>query len=105
MGQEHPGRVEAKLTYCVDDGTMPVNETKDMITKMPSYSGNFDQHIMPIENGRQTSQHLKLDVNGFQLVAHNTKVDDFIDENQLQTIYYPEVKELIKNYINENSIF
>ena len=104
MGQEHSGHVEAELTYCVDDGTMPVNETKDMITKMPSYSGNFDQHIMLIENGRQTSQHLNLDVNGFELVAHNTKVDDFIDENQLQTIYYPEVKELVKKHTQASEV-
>ena len=104
MGQQHSGHVEAELTYCVDDGTMPVNETKDMITKMPSYSGNFDQHIMLIENGRQTSQHLNLDVNGFELVAHNTKVDDFIDENQLQTIYYPEVKELVKKHTQASEV-
>jgi hypothetical protein len=98
MAKEHPNQIKAKLTYCVDDGTIPVNETKDMISKMPSYSGNFDQHIMPIKNGRQTSQHLNLDLNGFELVNHNSHVEEFINKDDLITIYYPEVRELIKNH-------
>ena len=104
MTKEYPEQVKAEINYCVDDGEMPVNETKNMRTKMPSYSGNFDHHVMLIRNGRQRSSPLQLEVNGFELVSHNTKVKNFIDPNQIKTTYYPEVQALIKKHTRASKI-
>ena len=40
---------------------------------------------------------LSLDENGFVFVAHKTNMRDFFDPEQLQSVYYPEVEELIKS--------
>jgi len=98
MARQHSSQIEAELTYCRDDGTIPVNETKDATTKIPSYSGNFDHHRMLIQNGRQTSEKFSLEINGFELVKHDTKVEDFIKGEEIETIYYPEIIKLLKKY-------
>ncbi len=102
--EQHPGTIEATLTYCVDDGTMPVNETKNAVTKMPTYSGNFDDHVMPIRNARQREIPLNLEVNGFELVEHNTAVKDFIDADEVKSTYYPEIEELVKKHTGASRV-
>lgn len=104
MTQEQPGTVEATLTYCVDDGTMPVNETKDAVTKMPSYSGNFDQHVMPIHDGRNLSTPLNIEVHGFELAEHKTAMKDFLDTEELKSVYYPEIEALIKKHTGASRV-
>ena len=41
---------------------------------------------------------LNLEVNGFELVDHNTMVKDFIHDDEIRSIYYPEIVELIKKH-------
>jgi hypothetical protein len=98
MVKQFSDSVEATLTYCVDDGRMPVNETKDIVTKMPAYSGNFDDHIMRIHNGRTSINTLNIEVNGFELIKHDTQVKNFIDVDEVKTTYYTEIEELIKRH-------
>jgi hypothetical protein len=38
-----------------------------------------------------------LDDHGFQLVNHETKVTDFLDEQNVKKNYYPEIEELLKD--------
>ena len=94
--EQYPATVEATLTYCVDDGTMPVNETKDATTKLPTYRGNFDDHLVPIHNGRSWDKPFNLDVHGFELTEHSTAMKDFMDVKEIESVYYPEIEALIK---------
>ncbi|MEE3000435.1 MAG: CmcJ/NvfI family oxidoreductase [Pseudomonadota bacterium] len=98
MDQQYPHQIKASLSYGIDDGVMPVNETKDMKTKIPSYTGNFDQRAVPISNGRQTPEKLNLESNGFELVEHNTKIKNFINGTNIESAYYSEIEELIKKH-------
>jgi hypothetical protein len=104
MTQAHPSSVEATLTYCIDDGTMPVNETKDTVTKMPSYSGNFDDHVMPIHNGRTAKNPLNFEVHGFELIEHNTQVENFIDADEVASTYYSEIEDLVKKHTGASKV-
>ena len=98
MDQQYPHQIKASLSYGIDDGVMPVNETKDMKTKIPSYTGTFDQRAVPISNGRQTPEKLNLELNGFELVEHNTEFKNFINGTNIESAYYPEIEELIKKH-------
>jgi hypothetical protein len=51
---------------------------------------------MTIRNGRLLAEQLSLDQHGFVFVEHKTKVRDFFDTRELESVYYPEVEELIK---------
>jgi hypothetical protein len=51
---------------------------------------------MTVRNGRLIADRLSLDEQGFIFVEHKTKVADFFDPVQLESIYYPEIEQLIK---------
>jgi hypothetical protein len=51
---------------------------------------------MTVRNGRPLADRLSLDEQGFVFVEHKTKVRDFFDAAQLESVYYPEVEQLIK---------
>lgn len=38
-----------------------------------------------------------LDGNGFQIVQHESKEKDFLDEERIKSIYYPETEQLLKD--------
>ena len=52
---------------------------------------------MEVRDGRLLADQLSLEQQGFVFVEHKTKVADFFDAEQLKSVYYPEVEELIKN--------
>ena len=69
--------VESELFYGIDDGVMPVNETSDSITKIPTYTGNIDPRVIRINNGRKWHEPFDIDINGFELLPHKTDMVDF----------------------------
>ncbi len=87
--------VTASLNYLVRTGEKPVNETygDGPGGLMRRTSGTLDRQIVPIRNGR--GQAFNLDAQGFELVAHDTRVGDFFDPDELARVYYPEMEALI----------
>jgi len=59
-------------------------------------NGRQEMKRMRVRNGRLIANQLSLDSHGFAFVHHSTRVVDFFDTEQLRSIYYPEVEELIK---------
>jgi len=58
--------------------------------------GNYQEHRMPIYNGRLIVKQLSLDREGFILVNHETKMKNFYDEDEVRAVYYKETEELVK---------
>ena len=88
--------VSADITFSVDTGEKPVNETFETGQAIRRRTGATEQHRVEIRDARPLAAELSLDRNGFVLVEHPTAVADFFDTDQLQTIYYPEVQRLVK---------
>lgn len=89
--------IKAHLTYCVDTGVKPVNETVGQGNLQPKYTGMSEKHLVTLYNGRLTQDQFDLDDHGFEFVNHCTGVSDFFDQDELKNIYYPEIEQLIKN--------
>ena len=87
--------VQALLTYTVDTGVKPVTGTTGADGTLRHRSGKFRDHLMTIHDARRRRDELSLEREGFVLVNHETRVDDFYDPHQLQTIYYPEIERLV----------
>jgi hypothetical protein len=51
---------------------------------------------MNVKDMRSIRDQFTLDKNGFELVDHKTEEKDFLDEERVENVYYPEVAELIK---------
>ena len=86
----------AGIPYTVDTGEKLVNETFGPNNIRRRNSGTQQLMPMAVRNGRLLAGEISLERNGFVLVEHQTKVGDFFDSQQLESVYYREVKQLIK---------
>ena len=88
--------VTAELSYAVDTGEKPVNETFGPGNIRSIRTGQRENRAVRIENGRPLAGEFALDRNGFVFVDHPTAVRDFFDADELKAVYYPEVERLVK---------
>ncbi len=88
---------EALLHYLVDTGITP--ESYGGVSQAVAdqqRKGKYQEHRMPIYNGRDITDRLSLDREGFILVKHETLVHNFYDEQEVCSVYYRETEELVK---------
>jgi hypothetical protein len=88
--------ITAEITYAVDTGAKPVNETFGPGNIQRRNVGTKEQRAVAIENGRPRAAEFALDANGFAFVDHPTAMKDFFDPAELKAVYYPEVERLVK---------
>ncbi len=89
--------VTADIPYTPDTGEKLVNETFGPNNIRRRKTGADELKPMTVRNGRLVTERLSLDEQGFVFVEHKTKVADFFDLEQLKSVYYPEVEQLIKS--------
>src|SRR5467141_3168253 len=86
----------AEIVYTVDTGEKLVNETFGPNNIRRRTSGSERAHPVEIRDGRPARKEFSLDENGFVLVDHPSAVKDFFDPRQLESVYYPELEQLVK---------
>ncbi len=91
-----PSAVQAPLNYLVKAGEKPVVYTATPGAAASERSGAFEWQTVSIADGRPVVDRLSLDGTGFELRAHDTAVSNFHDDEEVRTIYYPEVEQLVK---------
>lgn len=82
------------IAYTADTGERLVNETFGPNNIRRRTTGRDDLRRVEIADGRR--ERLSLHENGFELVAHATKVRDFFDPEELKSVYYAEVEALVR---------
>ena len=87
--------IRASLNYIVDTGVKPVNETYGPGGLLRIQSARFERCEVPIVDGRPMRESFGLDSSGFELVDHPTAVKNFLDADELKSVYYPEMERLI----------
>src|SRR5882672_5932826 len=88
--------VEAPVNYLADLSVKPVTYNPPPGTGLPRRVGNYRNFTVRVHDARCYAHDLSLDRQAFILTAHDTKVRDFYDENEVRTAYYAEVEALIK---------
>jgi len=95
--QEQPvDFVEASLTYLVDTGGKPVSYSNEPGSTPTPHKGRYEERALTIHNGRPVVDRLSLDREGFIFINHETRVRDFYDEEEVRSVYYPEMERLVK---------
>jgi hypothetical protein len=84
------------IPYTVETNEKLVNETFGPNNIRRRKTGTHELKQVAVRNGRLLADQLSLDEQGFVFVEHKTKVSDFFDRMQLESVYYPEVEQLIK---------
>jgi hypothetical protein len=88
--------IEATLNYIVDDGTKIFTETAALGGSDVRTGGRPDPRHVMIRNGRRHARDFTLDRNGFHFIRHDTAVGDFLNEAEVQQVYYAEMEALVK---------
>lgn len=91
-----PEAVEAVLNYAVDTGEKPVTHTAVLNSTPAVRTGKREERRAMIHNGRPMADEFTMDREGFVFVRHETRVSDFYDEDELRSVYYPEIDALVK---------
>jgi hypothetical protein len=89
--------VEALLNYLVNTGDKP--ESYGGVSQAVAdqqRKGKYEEHLMPIYNGRTLVKQLSLEREGFVLVNHETKIKNFYDDAEVRSVYFKETEELVK---------
>jgi len=89
-------RIEAPMNYLVDTGEKPVSYTYEPPPGVPSRSGTIVKQTVSVINGRPLVDQITLDDQGFMLTQSPTAVRDFYNDEEVRTVYYPEVERLVK---------
>jgi len=104
-GQDYqPRNISTTLNYHKDnpDGSPPA----------PSYSNrpeSYERLTTPLDvtvhDIRGSENKYSLDTTGFQIVHHESAEKDFLDEEQIKRVYYPEVEQLLKETTGAHKVF
>jgi len=95
--QESTPVFEALLNYLADTTETP--ESYGGVSQSladQKRKGKYEEHMMPIYDGRAIVDQLSLEREGFILVKHETKMKNFYDDDEVRTVYYKETEELVK---------
>lgn len=96
--------VEASLNYLVDTGEKPVSYSAEPGSTPIQHTGRYEERTVTIHNGRLIPDPLSLDREGFVFVDHETKVSDFYDEDEVRSVYYPEMERLMKKLTGASKV-
>jgi hypothetical protein len=88
--------VDAPVNYLADLSVKPVTYNPPPGTGMPRREGNYQNFVVRIHNARPYAGELSLDRQAFMLTNHDTQVRDFYDEQELKSVYFKEVEDLVK---------
>ena len=90
-----PRDVSAIFNYFKDneDGSPP---EPNYVNKPQSYERLPISQRLVVHDVRGTEDQYTLDTTGFQIYKHESVEKDFVDDEQIKKVYYPEVEELLK---------
>jgi hypothetical protein len=88
--------IEATLSYLRDTGETPWTYSGGTGSTEVRSSGERDERLVTLHNGRPVADKFSLDKTGFRFIDHDTKVENFNDAAEIQRVYYPEMEALIK---------
>ena len=88
--------IEATVNYLLDTGEMPWTYSGGPGSTEVRSGGAPDPRKVAIHDGRPYVGEFTLDRDGFRFVRHDTKVQDFLDEDEVRRVYYPEMEALVK---------
>src|SRR5258706_9273133 len=88
--------VQSTLNYIIPGDEKPVTMSNlPGEVRVTNNTGKYQAHPVTIRNGRLVGG-FALDKDGFVFVKHETKVQDFYNDDEVKKVYYPEIEQLVK---------
>jgi hypothetical protein len=96
--------VEALVSYITPSERKPFAYEFDPPDGVPRRSASYREYPVRIRNARSLKYPPTLDEQGFALRQHRTRVVDFYDEAEVKSLYYAELKQLVKDATGASSV-
>jgi hypothetical protein len=91
-----PQTIEPTVNYILNDGKEIYTYSGGSGSTEVKSEGTLDPHKVVMESARPHLSEFKLDVHGFRYVKQDTRMQNFMDADEIKRVYYPEIVELIK---------
>jgi hypothetical protein len=88
--------IKASLNYLAANSPRPVAYAYQPPAGVPQSTGTVEPHPIRIHDLRPLADQFTLDNAGFQLLSHQSAVENFWDEQELVSVYYRETIDLLK---------
>ena len=88
--------IEAPFFYLKDTSKTPINRQTNTAKDTNDFQATRDPTVMKIKNGRLLATDPSLDREGFAFFKQVSKVVNFFDDSELDTIYNLEIEDLIR---------
>jgi hypothetical protein len=104
LDQVNPS-VQTVLNYIIDTGEKPVTTSNAPGgPRVTTHTGQYEERTVTIHNGRPGRDEFSLEREGFALANHETKVENFYNEEEVRSVYYPEVERLVKKMTGASKV-
>lgn len=90
--------LQGTMTFAVDIGVKPATYIDPTPDQMASNTGEFEDRVVGLHDARPLASELSLDKQGYILLDRATGCQNFLDEDHLTSVYYPECIELVKEF-------
>lgn len=95
MANANGKTVNTTLNYYLDPSKG--GHTSYQIGVSDYYRRKFDIHTVQVHDIRGREDQFNLEKNGFQHLKHTSAEKDFVDDDQVRRVVYPETAQLIKD--------
>ncbi|MEQ8398314.1 CmcJ/NvfI family oxidoreductase [Thalassobaculum sp.] len=96
--------VEAALTFITPSDTKPVFQSSAFTGGAPRVFFETEHHTVPIRDMRPIAGSLSLDREGFELLRHETTVQDLYDDAAIEGPYYREIEAMLRNALGASKV-
>ncbi len=87
--------VQGVVQFTVPTGETPVTIVGKGGGRNDPKTGTYEMKEITIRDGRPIADQFDLEKQGFVFLRNDTRVRDFTDDNEVRSVYYPEVEQLL----------
>lgn len=95
---------EAPLNFIRPQDTKPVFHSAALTGGKQKTFFDDEAHTVAISDMRDIADTLSVDREGFELLHHETAVDDLYDDDAIKTVYEPEIEALLKERFGASKV-
>ena len=88
--------VEGALSFIVPQDTKPVFHSTALTGGEAKIFFELEDVSVPIADMRLIAENLSVDTQGFELLHHETQVDDLYDDEAVDSTYHAEVEDILR---------
>ena len=101
---KNKGTISAELTYIVRQKEKPYFESSHSTGGEPKVFFKTEKRNASISDMRPHVSTLSIDSNGFELISHQTHVDDLYNDDLIKAQYNQELEDLLKQHTGADKV-